>query len=270
MNPTVDPVTALVVLVFSSPGAALLMAGAIIAAAVLLIGFLGFFEYRPLISGLLQRTNGLYQLGGRDFSAQRAFAERFTEIDKSMSSSLSAPPVLVLGWSHWRSLLVRDDEGRLTTSARAAETFGRFDGPARSLEWWANIFVALGLVVTFLGIVAALTEAVSTMQAGSSGAMQQALLGLLAIAATKFWTSIAGVFSSIILRLAARRWRRRLTRVEADFFSALDALILFSPPERVAQEQLSILRRIEVAMSGGPVEVAPAPSAALLAAVEAS
>ena len=226
------------------------MAGAILAAAVALIVLSGFFEYRPLVSSLLQRINALSQLGGRNLSAQQAFAQKFAEIDKTMGSSLTAPPPLVLGWSHWRGLLASDDQGRFTTSARAAETFARFDAPARSLEWWANIFVAVGLVVTFLGIVAALTEAVSTMQAGSAGAMQGALLGLLAIAATKFWTSIAGVFSSIILRLVARRWRDRIAHYEADFFASLDGLVVFSPPERVAQEQLAILRRLEVSLSG--------------------
>ena len=263
LNPSVDPVTGLVVLIFSSPGAALLMAGAILAAAIALIVLSGFFEYRPLVSSLLQRINALNQLGGRSLSAQQAFAQRFGDIDKTMGSSLTAPPPLVLGWSHWRGLLAQDDSGRLTTSARAAETFGRFDAPARSLEWWANIFVAIGLVVTFLGIVAALTEAVSTMQAGSSGAMQAALLSLLAIAATKFWTSIAGVFSSILLRMVARRWRDRIAHHEADFFATLDGLVIFSPPERVAQEQLAILRRIEITLGGrAPDAAAPAPAPA--------
>jgi hypothetical protein len=42
--------------------------------------------------------------------------------------------------------------------------------------------------------------------------MQGALINLLTIAATKFWTSIAGVLASIILRLAARRRRQAIER----------------------------------------------------------
>ena len=253
MNSTVDPITAFVVLVFSTPGAALVMAGGLVLLALLMIGLSGFFEHRPLLRGLRERINALYSVGSRNQSAQQAFAERFADISKIMGSSLTAPPVLVLGWSNWRSMLVQDDEGRFATSVRAADAFGRFDGPARSLEWWANIFVAVGLTVTFLGIVAALTQATSTMNVGGSAAMQQALLGLLAIAATKFWTSIAGVLSSIILRLVARRWRRQIERAEAELFTGLDNLVIFAPPEKVALEQVAILRRIESALAGsGP------------------
>jgi Pyruvate/2-oxoacid:ferredoxin oxidoreductase gamma subunit len=108
----------------------------------------------------------------------------------------------------------------------------------------------VGLTITFLGIVAALTQATSTMSSnGGSAAMQQALLGLLAIAATKFWSSIAGVASSIILRLTARQWRLRIERVEAEFFAALDGVVIFAPPEKVALEQAAVLRRIEAALT---------------------
>jgi hypothetical protein len=245
MSASADPITSLVVLIFSSQEAALLMAGAILLAAVGLIGYSGFFEFQPLTTSLIKRAEALRALGGRGLSAQKAFLQRFAEIDRTMGSTLTAPPVLVLGWSRWRSLLVADDEGRLVTSALPEDAFEALDGPARSLEWWANIFVAVGLVVTFLGIVAALTEAVATMKAGSSGGMQAALLGLLEIAATKFWTSVAGVLSSILLRLVARRRRSRITALEADFFATLENLVVFAPPERVAQEQLTILRRLE-------------------------
>ena len=249
MTSTVDPVTAFVVLVFSTPGAALAFAGGLLLLALLLMGYTGFFEQRPLLDGLYKRINALNGIGGRGLSVQQSFAAQFAEIDKTVGSRLTAPPALILGWSNWRSTLVRDED-RLATSVRAAEVFGRFDGPARSLEWWANIFVAVGLTVTFLGIVAALTQATSTMgENGGSAAMQSALLGLLAIAATKFWTSIAGVFSSILLRLVARHWRNRIEQTEADFFSALDSVVVYAPPEKVALEQAAVLRRIEAALT---------------------
>jgi hypothetical protein len=245
LNSAVDPVTAFVVLVFSTPGAALAFAGGLIVLAIVLIGFTGFFEHRPLLDGLNKRINALQSIGGRGRGIQQAFAAQFDEIDRVVGSNLTAPPALVLGWSNWRSNLVRDED-RFATSVRSADVFGRFDGPARSLEWWANIFVAVGLTITFLGIVAALTQATMAMGVGGSPAvMQQALLGLLAIAATKFWTSIAGVFSSIILRLVARRWRSQIERAEAEFFTGLDSVVLFAPPEKVALEQVAILRRIE-------------------------
>jgi hypothetical protein len=81
--------------------------------------------------------------------------------------------------------------------------------------------------------------------------MQGALINLLTIAATKFWTSIAGVLASIILRLAARRRRQLIEAQEAHFFALLDACVRFAPPEKVMLEQLTVLGRIEAALVRG-------------------
>ena len=248
-----DPITSFVVLVFSTPGVALMMAAALLVFALFLIGLSEFTEYQPLLKELLDRWNMLS--GVRSATGRKDFVKRFAEFDLRFAnarSAASAPAGLVLGWANYRSLLVENERKEFATSVRAAESFDKLDEPARSLEWWANILVALGLVVTFLGIVAALTEATSAMgQAGGSdsGAMETALMGLLSIAATKFWTSIAGVLASIILRVVARFRRKRIERLEASLFESLDAVVEFNPPEKVMLEQLKTLRRLEVALA---------------------
>ncbi len=244
-----DPVTSFVVAVFSMPGAALLMAAAILVFAVGIVIQSGHFEYAPLLDDLRRRTGLLDELRG---DRQKAFAESFEAIDKRLSGE--AHPVLELGWAHYRSQLTPTDDGRLAASIHAADAFDHADTPARTLEWWANIMVAIGLVITFMGIVAALTEATSAMSGGGA-AMQGALINLLTIAATKFWTSIAGVLASIILRLAARRRRQLIEAQEAHFFALLDACVRFAPPEKVMLEQLAVLGRIEAALAGRPARV---------------
>jgi hypothetical protein len=239
-----DPVTSFVVAVFSTPGAALIMAGAILVFAIGLIFQSGHFEYAPLKDDLRRRSELLEELPG---DRQKGFAEAFPAIDKRLSSM--AHPVLELGWAHYRSQLTPTEDGRLAASIHAADAFDQADTPARTLEWWANLMVAIGLVITFMGIVAALTEATSAMGTGGA-AMQGALIGLLTIAATKFWTSIAGVLASIILRLAARRRRQVIEQLEAHFFALIDACVRFAPPEKVMLEQLAVLGRIEAALAG--------------------
>lgn len=255
-----DPVTSFVVAVFSTPGAALMMAGAILVFAIGLIFQSGHFEYGPLRDDLGRRADLLNELSG---DRQKAFAGSFEAIDKRLSGI--AHPVLELGWAHYRSQLTPTGDGRLAASIHAADAFEHADTPARTLEWWANLMVAIGLVITFMGIVAALTEATSAMAPGAAGAsggaaMQGALINLLTIAATKFWTSIAGVLASIILRLAARRRRHAIEALEAHFFALLDACVRFAPPEKVMLEQLAVLGRIEAALTGA---AAPAPRASL-------
>jgi hypothetical protein len=242
-----DPVTSLVVAVFSMPGAALIAAGAILVFAIGLIFQSGHYEYTPLREDLVRRADLLEDLKGE---RQTAFAEAFPAIDQRLSGL--AHPVLELGWAHYRSQLAPTDDGRLASAIHAADAFDHADTPARTLEWWANLMVAIGLVITFMGIVAALTEATSAMATGGA-AMQGALIHLLTIAATKFWTSIAGVLASIILRLVARRRRQAIERLEAHFFALLDACVRFAPPEKVMLEQLAVLGRIEAAMAGKAV-----------------
>jgi hypothetical protein len=254
-----DPVTSFVVAVFSTPGAALLMAGAILVFAVGLILQSGHFEYAPLRQDFEGRMDALDALPG---DRQVAFAAAFDQIDKRFGGI--ANPVLELGWATYRSQLTPTDDGRLATSIHASDAFDHADAPARTLEWWANIMVAIGLVITFMGIVAALTEATTAMgpAAGSGGgaAMQGALIGLLTIAATKFWTSIAGVLASIILRLVARRRRQAIEAMEAHLFALLDACVRFAPPEKVMLEQLAALRRIEAALGRATTPAALAAS----------
>jgi hypothetical protein len=252
-----DPVTSFVVAVFSMPGAALLMAAAILVFTIGLIVQSGHSEYAPLRDDLIRRAEMLDALRG---DRHKAFAENFEAIDKRLGGL--AHPALELGWAHYRSQLTPTDDGRLAASIHAADVFDHADTPARTLEWWANLMVAIGLVITFMGIVAALTEATSAMAPGAAGsggaAMQGALVHLLTIAATKFWTSIAGVLASIILRLAARRRRHVIESLEAHFFALLDACVRFAPPEKVMLEQLAVLARIEAALAK---RLAPTPRA---------
>lgn len=250
MAANIDPVTRLVVMTFGAPGIALLFAAAILLFAIGLIVYSGFKAYRPLLNEIRDRWNLLTGLAGP--GARQAFLDQFAKIDTRFSGTAGdghASAALVLGWTNYRSLLVDSEGEGFVTSIRAAEAFDRLDEPARALEWWANILVAVGLVVTFLGIVAALSEATSAMRTGNGGgAMQSALMGLLAIAATKFWTSIAGVLASIILRVVARFRRQAIETAEAGLFVALDGCVGFMPPEKVSLEQLKSLKRLEAAL----------------------
>ncbi len=247
-----DPIASLVVTLFSSPGVAIGLAGTILIFGIGLIVYSAATDFGPLMTELRQRWNLLSGLRGD--SGAKTFRDQFHQIDIRFSGVSAATPAmanLTLGWSNYRGLLNETEGGSFTTTVRAAEVFEPLDEPARSLEWWANILVAVGLVITFLGIVAALTEATSTIATGGEGATEGALMGLLTIAATKFWTSIAGVLASIILRIAARIRRKRLQAAQASLYEALDACVRLIPPERLMLEQLQSLRRIEAALTKG-------------------
>jgi hypothetical protein len=72
--------------------------------------------------------------------------------------------------------------------------------------------------------------------------MQTALSGLLTITATKFWTSIAGVAASIIMRIYERRWTMRIERLVDDLCIRIDQRIPPVTQGMLAGEQLAEIK----------------------------
>ena len=87
------------------------------------------------------------------------------------------------------------------------------------LQVWPNIFVGIGLMITFLGLIAALTQASATMEnaLGDAQKIQDAVKGLLNVAAAKFYASLVALFVSVVLTLWFRMYssdmKRRLSRL---------------------------------------------------------
>lgn len=231
-----------------------MLAGVIFVAGIALIVLSHVRGYGPLKQDLVDRWNRLSALRGP--TGQRQFSQNFSEFDLQLGGGATQSAALMDGWANFRGLLVDNGDERLATTVRAREVFEPLDEPARSLEWWANILVAIGLVFTFLGIVAALSEATGAISTGNPAEVQTALMGLLAIAATKFWTSIAGVLASIVLRVVARFRRQRIAQLETSYFTSLDACVVYMPPEKVALEQMNALHRIETALGDSNRQVA--------------
>ena len=63
-----------------------------------------------------------------------------------------------------------------------------------------NVFVGIGLTITFLGLIAALSVATTNLTDDLEGAIE----GLLAASSAKFYTSLFALFSSILLTIYLR------------------------------------------------------------------
>ncbi|MFK7846329.1 MAG: hypothetical protein AB8G77_13610 [Rhodothermales bacterium] len=70
---------------------------------------------------------------------------------------------------------------------------------------YPNAFVSVGLLLTFLGLVAALHEFSQSMSGSASGGMDSAMTNFMQIASAKFIMSLVGLLCSIILTLLIRR-----------------------------------------------------------------
>ncbi|ASY43904.1 hypothetical protein CJD35_05140 [Sphingobium xenophagum] len=241
MESHVNPINGLVVLVFGNPSAALWISLVILLSCALIIGRNNIRFHRPLKAALKQRVDILAPVLAADDNdaAQRVFAERFYEIDAAMVAVDRGAAEIRLAWSQFRETILDETEVPMRATVRADGYFLHLGDDTRILAWWANIFVAIGLTFTFLGIVAALTTTVTALSAANGSAnMTPALINLLTITSVKFWTSIAGVLASILLRVFDRRWHAASQRELECIVDAIDRGTLFSPPQRIAAEQL--------------------------------
>src|SRR5262249_23197257 len=109
-------------------------------------------------------------------------------------------------------------------------------------------FVGLGLLLTFIGLVIALSKASHGTRASATD-MTQSLRELLNAATFKFSTSIAGLFSSIVLSVLFRSYSilidmgfERFCRALERRTSAITAEALAMKNWQVGQQQLLQLR----------------------------
>ena len=174
--------------------------------------------------------------------AQARFSEDFDTIAEAMARQDRKE--FALAWEQFRETFIDESETTIRTTARAESYFLHLADDTRVLAWGANIAVAVGLTATFLGLIAALTSAMGTLDGATNGTeTTQALQGLLKITAAKFWTSVTGIICSIVLRRTDRKWHEKLQNHLETICQLLDRATLYTPPQRIAVDQLREIKR---------------------------
>ena len=250
MNEGVIAPNRAVAALFGNPWVGFYAAIVIVAAALLIIVFNYVKFHRPLAGALRTRLDATADVGAAESEAeaQEAFAAQFETIDDAMMSGGTKLTELRHAWIEFGETFIDKNETPLRATTRPEGYFLHLGDDTRVLAWWANIFVALGLTLTFFGIIAALANAVVAISAGGSG-MQTALINLLAVTGAKFWTSIGGVVGSIILRMVDRHWHSKIQRELETISDRIERGTLFFPPQRFAALQLNELKQQSIALT---------------------
>jgi len=151
-------------------------------------------------------------------------------------------------WERFSQTLIQSTEGRLFLTVNPSVFFSaeHFEGVVqiRRLAKWSGLFVGLGLLLTFLGLVSALSSATQAIQVAtanggqSTEAMQGALKGLLHAATFKFYTSIFGLLASLIVSYVEKFFRRRLENILRKFLETIENLLPIQTPEQLLYDQL--------------------------------
>lgn len=131
--------------------------------------------------------------------------------------------------------------------------------------------IAVGLIFTFLGLIAALLHAGINLTAANADGVQRVIQDLLSTAGAKFFASLGGVFGALIQTVFKRSFSDKAEAELDKFITKLESLLPFASLEKIAAEQyahairqttrleemgteitLAIGSRIENALNGMP------------------
>lgn len=142
--------------------------------------------------------------------------DEFYEQYELISSQFLEEKVFHNSWSEFTETVIIDvDSNRIITTKRPNDYFNEHSiiSPhinLRLLHAVPNYLVGLGLLFTFIGLIAAIHFA--ALGLGSADGGQEALKNLLQMASVKFWSSIAGLFCSILLSIIQKKWLNNLNK----------------------------------------------------------
>ncbi|WFU42745.1 anti-phage ZorAB system protein ZorA [Bradyrhizobium sp. CB82] len=170
-----------------------------------------------------------------------SFAEQLPEIDKLMLGY----KYLRHSWQEFRETLIEPEPNSenprvVLNTDRPQNYFNTAEAGLRFPLYRAmpNLFVGIGLLLTFFGLVTALFFTTAAIRgAADLTASQNALRDLLYAASFKFYTSIAGLAGSIVLTLVIRYGVSAIERSFDHLASALEAKLVFVTPVSIAFSQ---------------------------------
>ena len=184
----------------------------------------------------------------RDIPAQD-FAQRYEDFNQEIEDN--AP--LRHGWKQFReSLIILPDGEDYAPTIRAThrpETYFHESSLVSSrlnLRFWQsvpNILVGVGLLFTFIGLIAALYFASEGVTAKNIHDTQRALGNLLHAATFKFVTSVAGLLSSLVFSWWEKHCLHNLQKALDEFCRLLEERLVFTTPEKLADDQIRETRR---------------------------
>jgi hypothetical protein len=181
----IAPLARVYLSMFGSPATAILLSGGLVLTGILLVLWFVFVKVRPALSRLDRLTeecaSATSRIGGWD------------ALDRVLGPSFLGPD-----WRAWRAAGGRPS-AYLTLAS--LERSGLRLGLMQALP---NYFVGLGLVMTFLGLIAGLWFASQGMRTADMIEARAALVHLLNSATFKFLTSVAGITMSLVVSLAFR------------------------------------------------------------------
>ncbi|MBF2755205.1 MAG: methyl-accepting chemotaxis protein [Gammaproteobacteria bacterium AqS3] len=116
--------------------------------------------------------------------------------------------------------------------------------PIGFVEVTPNLFVGLGLLLTFVGLIAAISETSDVFSPGADNidSQQEAIGDMLNITATKFYSSFTALFSSLVLNSALTIWKNWRIKVFNEINDKIELGIRYISPSEMALKQIDEIK----------------------------
>jgi archaellum component FlaC len=173
---------------------------------------------------------------------RESFENNYYAIHKALLSNKT----VCTAWQEFQKTLIVGGNSQKPTviaSVRPSDFFN----PRRLLVQYdfvraiPNYFVGLGLLGTFIGLIAALTfSAKSITEATDQESIKEALNKLLVTAGAKFYISASGLVASLLLSVVIALVIRHLHHRVREINGALEERLLFASEQDIAERQLLI------------------------------
>ena len=219
----------------AAPGfVVILLVATLVVLTVLLVISTGRFRRAALEARDIIRGEGAEDISGEDVTA---LSNGFREWRDSGSANHRT---LGIAWKEFEETLVRspmrNGQTPIGNTVRPSNFFNLSDMGVSTAFWraWPGVFVTLGLLLTFLGLIAALNTIGGDLS-------DDALSTLLTVASAKFIMSLTGLFCSIIFGFVLR-WR--LGRMDDALHRLCDSIerrLRFVSLEEIAEKQLAVV-----------------------------
>lgn len=217
--------------------------GALISAG--LIGFFGVFVYRSFIKEIAPVFSEVRSANMRLRGTKNA--EEFAENYEEIRIWLDEHSLFADAWQEFSLNLMAPRPNSGETAIRNFHRASDYFSPEYLLagklnislhKWYANAMTGLGILGTFIGLVAGLYLAKDGLMADDPTKTRMALGSLLDGAALAFLTSIVGVLGSLLMNWGQKRHFHLLEQEVGAFNLLLEERLRFSSREELLFESL--------------------------------
>ncbi|MEO5346831.1 MAG: hypothetical protein H7834_10705 [Magnetococcus sp. YQC-9] len=179
--------------------------------------------------------------------------ERFAPHFHHLNDGLEQLPTLGAAWRAFRASLIDPGDRQVLPVFCSTRAESHFDlallsvgnAHARRLHTLPLQLAGVGVLLTFVGLIGALQLASNGVTPGDAAAAQQAIRGMLGMAAFKFFASISGLLTAWLFHGQARAGQQRIEREFARLNGQLTQRFQFVTREQLLYEQLLAMRQIQ-------------------------